>query len=381
MEQNSQNEKSVETNKIERFFNVRWTKIKSMKGKDWLNFFLNNAIIFVLIIFLIIIAIIAANQKSPINIFSITNIFFIIENSARDMFLALGVGGIIILTGTDLSAGRILGFTSIFSIALLQSSTFSSSYTESMKVFKGITAFPVPVVMLIVMIIGGIFGVINGFFVAKFKLHPFIVTLATGFMILGFAGIVASWGRDPVANPITAYTKFADDIIGYHIELFGQPLHIYVFIAIFAIIFTWFLWNYTTFGKNMYAVGCNPEAATVSGINVNKTIILVFMYAGILYGFSGFLYGSWAGSTSAKIAMPTGQNFELYAIAACVIGGISFTGGIGKISGAVIGVLVLDWLTYGLSKIGITGFTSQIFSGAIILFAVTLDMRKYIVKR
>lgn len=378
MEQNSQNEKSVETNKIERFFNVRWTKIKSMKGKDWLNFFLNNAIIFVLIIFLIIIAIIAANQKSPINIFSITNIFFIIENSARDMFLALGVGGIIILTGTDLSAGRILGFTSIFSIALLQSSTFSSSYTESMKVFKGITAFPVPVVMLIVMIIGGIFGVINGFFVAKFKLHPFIVTLATGFMILGFAGIVASWGRDPVANPITAYTKFADDIIGYHIELFGQPLHIYVFIAIFAIIFTWFLWNYTTFGKHMFAVGANPEAANISGINVNLTIILVFMYAGIMYSFSGFLEGSIGAAANVNL----GQGNETAAIAACVIGGISFSGGVGRISGAVIGVIMLTYLNYGLlTVLGLPLALTYVVQGALILFAVVLDMRKYIVKR
>ena len=372
MEQNSQNEKSIDSSRFKRFFAERWERIKSMKGKDWLNFFLNNALIFVLLIFLIVVAVIA-NVKNGVNLFSISNIIFIIEGSAKAVFLALGVGGIIILTGTDLSAGRVVGFTAILSAALLQPA-FSETSTV---IFAGVEAFPLPVVVLIVMIIGGIIGFINGFFVARFKLHPFIVTLSTSLVVFGFANIIAFMGnRAQVQDTIPAYGSFYD----FSIPLFGNSMRFFVFIAIAAIILTWFLWNYTKFGKNMYAVGCNPEAATVSGISVSKTIILVFMYAGVLYGFAGFLEGA-AGSGTSADAIITGANFELWAIAACVIGGVSFTGGTGKISGIVIGVLVFTCLDIGLSKIDFSGDERNIFKGAIILFAVTLDMRKYIVKR
>ena len=148
--------------------------------------------------------------------------------------------------------------------------------------------------------------------------------------------------------------------------------------AIAAIAIVWFIWNKTTFGKNLYAVGGNPEAASVSGISVFGVTVGAFVMAGVLYGF-----GSWlecirmVGSGSAAY----GQGWEMDAIAACVVGGVSFTGGIGKISGVVVGVFIFTALTYSLTILGIDTNLQFVFSGIIILVAVTLDCLKYVQKK
>ena len=133
----------------------------------------------------------------------------------------------------------------------------------------------------------------------------------------------------------------------------------------------WFVWNKTTFGKNMFAVGSNPEAANVSGVNVAATTILVFTLAGVMYGFTGFIEGARIGANTAN----TGLNYELDAIAACVIGGVSFVGGIGKIRGVIIGV-VLDNAGYGAAAMSM-GIISLV-ACAICLFAFRrLYMKDY----
>lgn len=148
--------------------------------------------------------------------------------------------------------------------------------------------------------------------------------------------------------------------------------------AIAAISIIWFIWNKTTFGKNLYAVGGNPEAAAVSGISVFKITILAFILAGILYGFGAWLEcARMVGSGSAAY----GQGWDMDAIAACVVGGVSFTGGIGKISGVVVGVLIFTALTYSLTVLGIDTNLQFVFEGIIILAAVTLDSLKYVQKK
>ena len=148
--------------------------------------------------------------------------------------------------------------------------------------------------------------------------------------------------------------------------------------ALAAVVIVWFIWNKTTFGKNLYAVGGNPEAAAVSGISVFKVTVGAFIMAGVLYGF-----GSWLecirmfGSGSAGY----GQGWEMDAIAACVVGGVSFTGGIGKISGVVTGVFIFTALTYSLTTLGIDANLQFVISGIIILVAVMLDCLKYVQKK
>ena len=351
------------------YFKNKWNKIKSMTAKDWGNWFLNNAIYFVIIGFILICAF-----GSP-GFFSIDTFANVLRNMSNRVFLALGVGGIIVLTGTDLSAGRIVGFTGCFAAALFQ----QSDYRNKIFSFAPLTGFfGIFAAIIIVMAIGGLFGTFNGFFVAKFKLHPFIVTLATSLIIFGFSLMFAGLGKSNLISMTTE--EYREAANGNIVNWFGGQfiLQTYFIFALLAVIITWFMWNYTTFGKNMYAVGANPEAANVSGINVSKTIILVFMYAGLLYGVSGFVEGVRAGAPNALLL---GQGSELDAIAACVIGGVSFTGGVGKISGIVVGVLLLVLIRIGLEWLKLTTDYQNLIKGALILFAVSVDMRKYLTKR
>jgi methyl-galactoside transport system permease protein len=212
--------------------------------------------------------------------------------------------------------------------------------------------------------------------VAKFSLHPFIVTLATQLMLYGLILMYMNLGNNGGA-PIAGLTEAYKEVVKGTVTLFGVAIPYYVFYSIAATAIMWFIWNKTTFGKNMYAVGANPEAANVSGVNVMKTIIFVFALAGILYGFSGFIEASRVGSNNAS----AGLNAELDAIAACVIGGVSFTGGTGKISGIITGVILLQIITVALQWLGVSTNLQYIIKGAIILMAVAIDMRKYLAKK
>ena len=155
------------------------------------------------------------------------------------------------------------------------------------------------------------------------------------------------------------------------------PIPRYVLYSIILAAIMWFIWNKTTFGKNMFALGSNEEAARVSGVNVLLTTIMVFALAGAMYGWTGFIEGARVAANNAN----TGLNYELDAIAACVIGGVSFVGGIGKISGIVIGVIMLRLIFVGLTFTGVDQNYQYLIKGAIILFACALDMRKYLVKK
>ena len=139
----------------------------------------------------------------------------------------------------------------------------------------------------------------------------------------------------------------------------------------------WFMWNKTTFGKNMFAVGSNPEAANVSGVSVFWTTIAVHTLAGCMYGITGFIESARIGSNQAN----TGLNYECDAIAACVIGGVSFVGGTGKISGIVLGVFILRIIFVALQFLSINQSMQYIIKGLIILVACSIDMRKYLVRK
>ena len=151
-----------------------------------------------------------------------------------------------------------------------------------------------------------------------------------------------------------------------------------IFWAIIGIAVRWVIWNKTKFGKNRFAVGGNPEAAAVSGINVFKVTLGVFILAGIYYGIGGSIFAIYSGNVRAR----TGQGRENDAIAACVVGGVSFSGGVGKISGVVIGALIFQAICVILPMIGITDANYQLaIKGVIILAAVTLDCIKYLKKK
>ena len=326
---------------------------------------LNNAMYIIIITAIIVIAIIEPrfiSTASVINVISLT---------AAKLPIALGIGGAIVLSGTDISAGRAVGLTACIAASLLQSADYSN------KLFSGIGALPIPIVILAVIIAGGIIGAINGFFVAKFKLHPFIVTLSTQLILFGIILLFLQIGGNGGQTISGLDQSYLDFISGPLFRINEIPVPKYVLYSAIVTVLIWFIWNKTVFGKNMFAVGSNEEAANVSGVNVFKTVVLVFTLAGIMYAVTGFMEGARIGS----IASYTGLNYESDAIAACVIGGVSFVGGTGKVGGIVIGVLLLQIIFVGLNFLSVDQNMLYIIKGGIILLACAVDMRKYLKKR
>ena len=348
---------------------ARYANYKALDSKDkktfWKESFINN----LMYILIILAAIFTYTQNHKF--LSVSSIVNIVSLSAANIPIALGIGGCIVLTGTDLSSGRVVGLTACIAASLLQSVEYAT------KMFPNLPVMPIPLVILIVIVVGGIVGLVNGFFVAHFKLHPFIVTLATQLIVYGFLLLyimINGNNGQPLSGLDNSFKVF---VTGSIIKFFGVPIPNYVWYALIMIIFMWFMWNKTTFGKNMFAVGSNPEAANVSGVDVAKTTILVHTLAGCMYGITGFIESARIGSNQAN----TGLNYECDAIAACVIGGVSFVGGTGKISGIVIGVFILRIIFVALQFLSINQSMQYIIKGLIILVACSIDMRKYLVRK
>lgn len=342
-------------------------KTKSITPKQVGNALLNNALI---IIMLLVAAYVAVTQPSFLAPNSLINLLSL---TAAYLPVALGIAGCIVLTGTDLSAGRAVGITACVAASLLQATDAAN------KMWPNIGTLPIPLVILIVVAIGAAIGAFNGFFVAKFKLHPFIVTLATQLILYTILLLYVQQGNNKGMAISGLSAEYRNFVVGNPPLLSFGNIQIpnYVIYAVLLTILMWFIWNKTTFGKNMFALGANEEAARVSGVNVFATTIAVFALAGAMYGWAGFVESARIASNTAN----TGVNYELDAIAACVIGGVSFVGGIGKISGIVIGVIMLRLIFVALPLVGMDQNLQYAIKGGIILFACALDMRKYLVKK
>lgn len=325
----------------------------------------NNAMYIIIAVAVIFIAI-----RVPAFL-SVSSIVNIVSLTAAKLPIALGIAGCIVLTGTDISAGRCVGLTACVAASLLQMTDYAN------KMFPNLKTMPLIVVFLAVVAIGALVGLVNGFFVAKFKLHPFIVTLSTQLIVFGAVLMYLMIGGNngqTLSGLDYSYIKF---IAGTLFKIGRVSVPKYVLYSVLLTIFMWIVWNKTKFGKNMFAVGSNEEAARVSGVNVFWTIVAVFVLAGVMYGITGFIEGARIASCSAN----TGLNYESDAIAACVIGGVSFVGGTGKISGIVIGVLLLQIIFAGLNFLSVSANMLYIIKGVIILVACAIDMRKYLARR
>ena len=326
---------------------------------------LNNAMFIIIILSIMIIAIVKPR------FLSVASIINIISLTAAKLPIALGIGGAIVLTGTDISAGRAVGLSACIAASLLQSAGYAA------KIFPNLDPLPIPVVVLAVMAVGALIGLINGFFVAKFKLHPFIVTLSTQLIIYGIILMYLQIGSNGGQTLSGLDASYVDFIAGPLFRIGGIAVPRYILYSVIITVIMWVIWNKTTFGRNMFAVGSNEEAANVSGVNVFATVVGVFILAGILYGITGFIEGARIGSCASY----TGLNYESDAIAACVIGGVSFVGGTGKIGGIAIGVLLLQIIFVGLNFLSVDQNLLYIIKGTIILLACAIDMRKYLARK
>lgn len=348
-------------NRAQKFENYKYTF-------NTTQFLYKNGLYIVIVLIFIALCIITPIVKNT-QLLTVTNILNILQQASPRMFLALGVAGLILLTGTDLSIGRMVGMGMVTATIIMHNGANTGGVFGHIFDFSSMPVVGKALFALVACIIlTTVFSSIAGFFMAKYKMHPFISTMANMLIIFGLV---------TYATKGVSFGAIDSAIPNMFIPTIGNFPTIIIW-AIVAVVVVWLIWNKTTFGKNLYAVGGNPEAAAVSGISVFKVTLGAFILAGILYGFGSWLEcNRMVGSGSAAY----GQGWDMDAIAACVVGGVSFTGGIGKISGVVTGVLIFTSLTYSLTILGIDTNLQFIFEGIIILAAVTLDCLKYVQKK
>lgn len=295
----------------------------------------------VLIILFIVLSIIAPNFLEPVNMLNVLKQVSIIAIIAAGMTLVILTGGI------DLSVGSILALSGVVSVMMVES---------------GVNAFAA---MFLGIVVGYLVGLINGFFTAKTKLPPFIVTLGSMTFLRGIAYVIC--GGTPIVLTSSTFKFFGSS------EIMGIPTPVYIMIAVYAIMFL--ALKYTMFGRHVYAIGGNEEAARLTGIKVERNLIQVYGISGLLSGLAGVVLAGrlYSGQPNAGIAI------ELDAIAAVILGGTSFTGGVGRIQMTIIGVLIMGFIGNGLTLLDVGYYWQQIVKGVVIVLAVLLDrlqMRK-----
>ena len=328
---------------------------KKLNAKAVKNFLSNNAIIILIFILALFVGFVADNFWKPANFKNL------VVNVSPRFIIACGVSGCLITKGTDLSAGRQVGLSACLAAMMLQSVDYAARALPWMPDLPWFAA------LLIVIVIMAVFGAVNGCVIAFLKVPPFIATLGMQTIVYGLCSVVT--GNDPLGGFKSSYSQVALGSLG--------PIP---YLAIFAVIvgaYMLFLYNKTRHGKYMYAIGGNESAAQVAGVNVTATLIRIYLLAGMMYGLAGFLVGAKAGGASTA----TGFGYELEAIAACTIGGVSTNGGVGKVGGILIGVLVFEILKICLQFLRVDPAYTFIAQGLVIIVAVALDLRKYLAKK
>ncbi|MGN0266071.1 MAG: galactose/methyl galactoside ABC transporter permease MglC [Lachnospiraceae bacterium] len=325
------------------------------KKFDIKDFLINYGVILVMVVLVLFTSI-----KSP-NFLSSGNLMNLMLNISARLVIALGIAGCVITAGCDLSAGRMIGLGGCIAGVLLQRADYSGKFFPDMQPMNLFLA------ILVVMLITALFGAVTGFFIAFLDVPPFISTLAMMEIVYGLNLIFTN--ATPLGGYVESYTSLATKKILMIPEL--------VWIAIIVAVITWFIFNMTRHGKYMYAIGANPQAAAVAGVPVKLTMVLIYAKAAAMYGLAGFMLGAKSGGASVNL----GLGYEMEAIAACTIGGVSVTGGRGKVSSAIIGVCVFEFLKAALQFLGVNANAQWIALGIIIYIAISLDIRKYVAKK
>ena len=328
---------------------------KKLNGKavgKWLS---NNAIIMMMLAITLIVGIMHPN------FFSGTNMINLFKNVSIRYIIALGISGCLITTGNDLSAGRLAGFAACLACI------FAQTEGAAGKFYPNMPTLPTPVVFILVIAICAIVGLCNGLVVSYLKVQPFIATLGMQQVVYGICLVYT--GGTPIGSLNKNFTSLASNTI--------LKVPVLIWIALVVAVCFWFLYNKTRHGKYMYAIGGNENAAQVAGVNVTASLIRIYILASCMYALGGFLVGAKAGGASTN----TGNGYELEAIAACTIGGVSTNGGVGKVSGVLVGVLVFEVLKICLQFLGVDPAYTYIAQGLVIVIAVALDLRKYLAKK
>ena len=301
------------------------------------------------------------------NFFSLDNLNNLMCNTTVRFLIALGVSGCLITKGTDLSAGRQAALAATLTGVMVQRADYAS------RLFTWMPEMNMWVVLLIVIAIGAIIGTITGLIISYLSVPPFIATLGIQTIVYGINLIYTN------AQPIGGFGQNFKDFFNWKILPIGsfKGFNAYILFAVLFGVLFWFMYNKTTHGKYIYAIGGNENAAEVSGVNVRARKTIIYMTAGMMYAFAGFLMTGKSGGASASM----GVSYELEAIAGCTIGGVSTTGGIGTVGGMLIGVLVFELLKIILQFVGADPNFNYIVQGLVVITAVAMDIRKYVAKK
>ena len=296
----------------------------------------------ILIAFAVLYLFLAINPATSEAFLTRQNMFNVLRQISTNLYIACGMTMVIILGGIDLSVGSIIALSGCVAAACVARH-----------------GMPIPVALLIGTLLGATFGMINGVVISKTTIPPFIVTLATMNVARGFAYVYTG------GSPVRVVTKEWQFIGAGYIGMIPVP----VIIMLLVLITTALLMNNTRFGRHIYAVGGNIQAARFSGISVGKVKFWVYSFSGLMAGLAGVVLASrmYSGQPTA------GNGAEMDAIAAVVVGGTSMAGGAGKIGGTIIGALIIGFLNNGLNLLNVNSFWQYVVKGIVILLAVFVD--------
>ena len=336
------------------------TTKKSFGQKVW-GLIKGNPIVVMMVIISIIVGFTIDNFFSP------ENLNVLLGNTTIRFLIALGVSGCLITKGTDLSAGRQAALAATLTGVMVQRMDYTG------RLFTWMPEMNMWITLLIVLVVGACIGLITGSIVAYLKVPPFIATLGIQNIIYGINLIYT--GAQPIGGFHQSFKDFFNAKFLPMGDFKGFSGYI-LFALVFGLLF-YFLYNKTTHGKYMYAIGGNENAAEVSGVNVKKKLVSIYVIASVMYAFAGFLMTGKSGGASASM----GVSYELEAIAGCTIGGVSTTGGIGTVPGILVGVLVFELLKIVLQFLGVDPNFNYIVQGLVVVTAVAMDIRKYVAKK
>ncbi|MCQ5131243.1 hypothetical protein NE562_16415 [Butyricicoccus faecihominis] len=307
------------------------------------------------ILLVLVVLVLGLSLATP-NFLTVTNIMNLLSAESARGLLALGVSFCIISKGIDLSLGSVIAVAAVVSASLAQDAAAGSLF------FPNLPHLPLFLPVVAGLLAGVLFGLINGLLVAYTHIPAFIATLGTMTAARGVALLYTN------AYPIS-YLREDFKLLGQ--GKIGAIPCLAIVLLVFALL-AWLLLNRTSFGRNIYAIGGNETAARVAGVPVERSLVGIYVWSALTAAVAGILIAARSGSAIASL----GMSYELDGIAAATVGGVSHSGGVGKISGIVTGILILGVINNGLLILGVSPYIQQIIKGCIIVGAVVFDMRK-----
>lgn len=326
---------------------------KTLKARQWMS---QNSIWVVLIFMVALMSILSPTFLTAKNLVSV------LTTESITGILAVGVMWCILSKGIDLSPGALVALTGVVTASLAQKFEYGAS-----RLFPNLPDIPVVVAILAGLAVGTFFGVINGLLIAYTKIPAFIATLGTQLIARALAQLYTN------AYPIPELKQGLKNVAQFELfQISGASVTVIIVLFILFACISGFMLTQTRFGKAVYAIGGNDQAARVAGINVEKNIIKVYTWCAFCASVGGVLLAARSGAGNSSV----GMNYELDAIAAATVGGTSHSGGVCRISGVIAGILIMGILKNGMMLLKISPYLQQVCKGIIIIAAVVFDMRK-----